>query len=257
MGVDRSRYLIRLAKKRAQNEGLQVAFKEGDARNPKLPENSFDCVAIMGNSFGYFSNQQDDAKVLTTVGKILRPTGQLVLDITDGAYMAENFERRSWEWIDEHHFVCRERSISKEGDRLISREVIVNDETGVSSPTSFMPSASIRAKSITKLLEKTGFRNVRQHGTAEAVSDRDQDLGMMARRILLTADAPQLPARKVQGQGAAARRHRPDGRSAAARRGEAQWHLQSGGPRHHPQAQGRAVGAAGLQVPLSQQPRHP
>jgi D-alanine-D-alanine ligase len=80
-GVDRSRYLIRLAKKRAQNENLQVVFKEGDARNPRLPENSFDCVAIMGNSFGYFSNKKDDEKVLTMVGKLLRPTGQIVLDI--------------------------------------------------------------------------------------------------------------------------------------------------------------------------------
>lgn len=199
MGVDRSRYLVRLAKKRAQNESLPVAFKEGDARNPKLAENSFDCVAIMGNSFGYFSNKQDDEKVLTTVGKILRPTGQLVLDITDGAYMAEHFERRSWEWIDEHHFVCRERSISKEGDRLISREVIVNDETGVLADQFYAERLYTQA-SITKLLEKTGFRNIRHHGTAEAVSDRDQDLGMMARRILLTADAPQLPARKTRGK---------------------------------------------------------
>ena len=73
-GVDRSRYLVRLAKKRAQNERLQVVFKEGDARNPRLPESSFDCVAIMGNSFGYFSNKQDDEKVLAAVGKILRPS---------------------------------------------------------------------------------------------------------------------------------------------------------------------------------------
>jgi D-alanine-D-alanine ligase len=199
LGVDRSRYLIRLAKKRAQNEALQVLFKEGDARNPRLPENSYDCVAVMGNSFGYFSNKQDDEKVLTAIGKILRPTGQLVLDITDGAYMAEHFDRRSWEWIDEHHFVCRERSISKEGDRLISREVIVNDETGVLADQFYAERLYTRT-TISKLLEQSGFRNVRHHGTAESVSDRDQDLGMMARRILLTADAPQLPARKVRGK---------------------------------------------------------
>jgi len=141
-GVDRSRYLIRLAKKRAQTEGLNVIFKEGDARNPRLPENSMDCVAIMGNSFGYFSNKQDDEKVLTTVGKILRPTGQLVLDITDGAYMAEHFDRRSWEWIDEHHFVNRERTISADRERLISREVIVNDETGVIADQFYAASAT-------------------------------------------------------------------------------------------------------------------
>jgi D-alanine-D-alanine ligase len=198
-GVDRSRYLVRLARKRAQSEGLQVVFKEGDARNPRLAENSFDCVAIMGNSFGYFSNKQDDEKVLTAVGKILRPSGQLVLDITDGAHMAEHFERRSWEWIDEHHFVCRERSISQDGERLISREVIVHDEMGVIADQFYAERLYTRA-SISRLLEKSGFRNVRHHGHAEAQSDRDQDLGMMARRILLTADAPQLPARKSRGK---------------------------------------------------------
>jgi D-alanine-D-alanine ligase len=198
-GVDRSRYLIRLAKKRAQSEGLQVIFKEGDARNPRLPESTFDCVAIMGNSFGYFSNKKDDEKVLTMVGKILRPSGQIVLDITDGAHMAEHFDRRSWEWIDEHHFVCRERSISQDGDRLISREVIVHDESGVIADQFYAERLYTR-DGITRLLEKCGFRNVRHHGHAEAQSDRDQDLGMMARRILLTADAPQLPARKAKGR---------------------------------------------------------
>jgi D-alanine-D-alanine ligase len=198
-GVDRSRYLIRLAKKRAQTENLMVVFKEGDARNPRLPDMSFDCVAIMGNSFGYFSNKQDDEKVLTTVGKLLRPSGQLVLDITDGAYMADHFDRRSWEWIDEHHFVCRERSLSADRERLISREVIVHDELGVIADQFYAERLYTR-EGIGKLLEKSGFRNVRHHGNAEALSDRDQDLGMMARRLLLTADAPQLPARKPRGK---------------------------------------------------------
>jgi D-alanine-D-alanine ligase len=198
-GVDRSRYLIRLAKKRAQNEGLQVVFKEGDARNPRLNENSFDCVAIMGNSFGYFSNKQDDEKVLSTVGKILRPSGQLILDITDGAYMADHFDRRSWEWIDEHHFVCRERSLSADRERLISREVIVHDEMGVIADQ-FYAERLYTKEAIAKLLEKTGFRNIRHHGNVEALSDRDQDLGMMARRILLSADAPLLPARRARGK---------------------------------------------------------
>jgi D-alanine-D-alanine ligase len=198
-GVDRSRYLVRLAKKRAQTEGLQVVFKEGDARNPRLPEGSFDCVAIMGNSFGYFSNKQDDERVLSTVGKLLRPSGQIVLDITDGAFMADHFERRSWEWIDEHHFVCRERSLSGDRERLISREVIVHDEMGVIADQFYAERLYTR-EGIAKLLEKCGFRNVRHHGNAEALSDRDQDLGMMARRLLLTADAPQAVARKPKGK---------------------------------------------------------
>jgi D-alanine-D-alanine ligase len=198
-GYDRSRYLIRLARKRAQSEGLSVVFKEGDARSPRLAESSLDCVAIMGNSFGYFADKQDDERVLAAVGKLLRPSGQLVLDITDGAHMHEHFDKRSWEWIDAHHFVCRERSISKEGDRLISREVIVNDESGVIADQFYAERLYTR-ETIGKLLEKCGYRNVRLHGHVEAKSDRDQDLGMMARRLLISADAPQHVVRRPRGK---------------------------------------------------------
>ena len=183
----------------------------------------------MGNSFGYFSNKQDDEKVLTAVGKILRPSGQLVLDITDGGHMHENFEKRSWEWIDEHHFVCRERSISQDGERLISREVIVHDEMGVIADQFYAERLYTR-ESISKLLEKTGFRNIRHHGHAEALSDRDQDLGMMARRILLDRRRPAAAGAQGPRQAAGARRHRDHGRPAAARPGQARRRLQPGGP---------------------------
>jgi D-alanine-D-alanine ligase len=122
-----------------------------------------------------------------------------VLDITDGAYMADHFERRSWEWIDEHHFVCRERSLSADRERLISREVIVHDEIGVIADQFYAERLYTR-DSIAKLLERCGFRNIRHHGSAESVSDRDQDLGMMARRLLISADAPIKPAKKPRGK---------------------------------------------------------
>jgi D-alanine-D-alanine ligase len=197
-GVDRSRDLVRLARKRAQSEGLQVVFKEGDARNPRLPDNSFDCVAIMGSSFGHFSNKQDGEKVLAAAGKMLRPSGQLVLDIADGAYLAEHFERRSWAWIDEHHFVCRERSLSGDCERLISREVIVHDELGVMADQFYAERLYTR-DGIAELLRKMGFRNIRDHGSADVPSDRYQDLGVMTRSLLLSADAPYLPARRPAG----------------------------------------------------------
>ena len=234
-GVDRSRYLVRLAKKRAQTEGLQVVFKEGDARNPRLPENSFDCVAIMGNSFGYFSNKQDDEKVLTAVGKILRPSGQLVLDITDGAFMADHFERRSWEWIDEHHFVCRERSLSRGRERLISREVIVHDEIG---------------RHRRPVLRRTPV-HPRKHPEAAGEDRLPQYPPPRQRRIPVRSRpgprhdgappaahgrCPAASRAQAQGQGAAYRRHGGDGRPAPARRGQARRRVQPRGPRHHPQA---------------------
>ena len=145
--------------------------------------------------------------------------------------------------------------ISQDGERLISREVIVHDEMGVIADQFYAERLYTR-ESIGKLLEKTGFRNVRHHGHAEALSDRDQDLGMMARRILLTADAPQLPVRK-QRQGC----RRID---VTVVMGDPRLpdQVKRGGA-FNPEdletirrLQGRAVGAAGLQVPLPRQPRH-
>ncbi|MCW2306363.1 methyltransferase domain-containing protein [Rhodobium gokarnense] len=195
-GLDRSRYLVRLARKRAAAEGLSATFREGDARNPRLTADSFDCITILGNSFGYFSSQDDDAKVLRSAGKLLKPSGTLYLDLSDGDWIKIHYEPRSWEWIDGHHFVCRERSLSSDGNRLISREVIVHDELGVLADQFYAERLYTR-ETLTELLEACGYRDIRYHGQMESLSDRDQDLGMMARRMVLTALAP-VKAKKTR-----------------------------------------------------------
>jgi D-alanine-D-alanine ligase len=188
-GVDRSRYLIRLARKRASAERLTVSFREGDARRPRLPDSSLDAVCILGNSFGYFSKKRDDEKVLKSVSNLLKPSGVLFLDLAEGAWIRANFEQRSWEWIDEHHFVCRERSLAADGERLISREVVVHDETGVLADQFYAERLYTR-DSMQMLLDQLGYRNVRHHDDISSLSSRQQDLGMMARRMIITADAP-------------------------------------------------------------------
>ncbi|MEK7731721.1 MAG: class I SAM-dependent methyltransferase, partial [Planctomycetota bacterium] len=83
-GFDRSRYLIRLARKRAKTEGLAVSLHEGDARRFRFPEDSFHCVALMGNSFGYFDREEDDLAVLLGAQRVLRAGGLLAMDLADG-----------------------------------------------------------------------------------------------------------------------------------------------------------------------------
>lgn len=188
-GVDRSRYLIRVARRRAKQMDFSVSFHEGDARKVRFPENSFDSVILMGNSFGYFERAEDDLQVLENITRILRPGGPLVLDLTDGEWMREHFEARSWEWIDENHFVCRERALAGDGMRLVSRELVSHAERGVIADR-FYAERLYSREAIETLLKEAGFRNVRMHGTVEAKSDRGQDLGMMAHRLFLSAQGP-------------------------------------------------------------------
>jgi D-alanine-D-alanine ligase len=111
------------------------------------------------------------------------------MDLVDGAWLRANFEPRSWEWIDENHLVCRERSLSKDRERLIAREVIIHAEKGV-LVDQFYAERLYDAGQITTLLERAGFRMVRIHDSVRTESSRGQDLGMMAHRIILSALGP-------------------------------------------------------------------
>lgn len=189
-GIDRSRYLIRLARKRASELKLPVRFSEGDARKIKLLNSSIDCVFLMGNSFGYFENEEEDEAVLKAVRNVLRSEGTLFLDIVDGNWMRTHFEKRSWEWINQKLLVCRERMLASDGKRLISREVVIEVEKGVLTDQ-FYAERLYSFEEIEAILGKYGFSTIQNHGNVQAQSTRKQDLGMMANRMLITAKAPQ------------------------------------------------------------------
>ncbi|HUT45111.1 MAG TPA: hypothetical protein VMX36_02450, partial [Sedimentisphaerales bacterium] len=83
-------------------------------------------------------------------------------------------------------FVCRERSLSLDKQRLISREVVTHVEKGVVADQ-FYAERLYTKKSIAGLLEKAGFADVTIHGQITSDSARNQDLGMMERRIIVTS----------------------------------------------------------------------
>jgi D-alanine-D-alanine ligase len=185
-GLDRSHYLIQRAKGNEKKESLNVKFKEGDARKlPYLPD-TFDVTMILGNSFGYFDTIQDDLRVLKEVCKVLKPWGKLLVDVTDGEHLKKHFQPRSWEWIDKKHFVCRERSLSLDGQRLISREVISHVEKGVIADQ-FYAERLYTKESLAELMKNAGFTDFAFHGEISPDSQRNQDLGMMEKRIIATA----------------------------------------------------------------------
>src|SRR5258708_8082920 len=193
-GLDRSRYLIRLARKRARQRNLQVSFHEGDARRFRLGDGEFHCVCILGNSFGYFDRPEDDLAVLEAVNRALASGGWLVLGLLDGDWMRRHFEPRSWEWVDQNHFVCRERDLAGDGDRLISREVVVHAERGVIADQ-FYAERLYSKERLETLLTGAGFANVRFHSLVAPDSHRNQDLGMVAHRLFVTCEAPRRARR--------------------------------------------------------------
>ena len=184
-GLDQSHYLIQRARSTAKREGLQVRFREGDARRLPYRTDSYDVVLVLGNSFGYFDSVEEDLRILTELRRILKPWGRVLLDVADGEYLKGHFQPRSWEWIDRTMFVCRERSLSLDGQRLISREVITDVDKGVVADQFYAERLYTR-DALRQLLERAGFSRIAFHEIATE-SQRNQDLGMMERRHIVTA----------------------------------------------------------------------
>lgn len=185
-GLDRSHYLIRKAKTAVQQEGLKITFKEGDARKLPFPSDTFDVVMILGNSFGYFESNEDDMMILKEVFRVLKPEGTFLIDSADGSYLRTHFQARSWEWIDKKYFVCRERSLAKDNERLISREIISHVEKGI-LVDQFYAERLYSFDMLSDILTRSGYKNIRLHDRIGSNSLRNQDLGMMERRIILSA----------------------------------------------------------------------
>ena len=188
VGFDRSHYLIERAKKSNRSAKLNIIFREGDARKLPFQNDSFDVVIIAGNSFGYFDSTKDDKVVLNEVMRVLIPNGKLLIEITDGNFMRAHFEPRSWEWIDKNYFVCRERSLSANGERLVSREVITHVTKGVLCDQ-FYAERLYDTNGMKSLLTSVGFEHFKNVAKVISESKRNQDLGMMAERIVVTAHA--------------------------------------------------------------------
>lgn len=185
-GLDSSHFLIQKARRSAKKDGLLTKFWDGDARRLRFANDKFDNVLILGNSFGYFETIQDDFRVLKQVRRVLKPWGKVLIDLSDGEYVKQHFEPRSWEWIDKNYFVCRERKLSLDKHRLISREVISHVNKGV-EVDQFYAERLYTKDEIKELLEQAGFTEVAFHGILVPESKRNQDLGMMKQRIVVTA----------------------------------------------------------------------
>ena len=184
-GLDRSRFLVQKAKATARKENINVRFREGDARKLPFSPDSFEVVMMLGNSFGYFETVQDDLRILKEIFKVLKPWGRLLLDVTDGEYLKQNFQSRSWEWIDKKLFVCRERTLSVDEQRLISREIVTDVTKGIIADQFYAERLYTR-DDLVKLLEKAGFSDAIVHGEIATNSVRNQDLGMMEKRIIIS-----------------------------------------------------------------------
>jgi ubiquinone/menaquinone biosynthesis C-methylase UbiE len=86
-GIDRSAYLVAMARQRALEEGLaaRLAFQVGDSRSLGLPDASFDAVV----AHTLLSHVEEPLAVLQEMARVVRPGG--TIGVFDGDYASMTF----------------------------------------------------------------------------------------------------------------------------------------------------------------------
>ena len=158
-------------------------FIQGDATATNLPAGGFDHVLILGNSLGYLPQAKDDLRILQEALRLLAPGGRLLVDVTDGRAVRDNFNPNAWHEIADDIVVCRQRELAENCIR--AREVVMSKKQGLLRDQSY----AIRiydAAGLNALLREAGFAQV-ESGEGRSLRKTTDDYGFMNHRLLATA----------------------------------------------------------------------
>lgn len=108
-GLDYSAHL--LAKARARGTGKTLRYTRGDMRRlPARWDRRFDAVLNLFTSFGFFSDPNDDARVIANFARVLKPGGVLLWHGGSRDGVMARFLARDWWTTEDGTIVAHERS---------------------------------------------------------------------------------------------------------------------------------------------------
>ena len=126
VGIDYSKKLIEEARETAVKNGLDIEFIKGDMRNPKIKQ-KFDGALILGDSFGYF-NDNENEKVIKSMVKVIKKSGYLIIDLPNTPGILRNVRERSKKKLPNGHIIAQHFFFDPETFVLTTRWEIVVDK---------------------------------------------------------------------------------------------------------------------------------
>ena len=94
-GRDLSEYLLGVARDRARAAGVRVRWLSGDMREP-IEGETFEVILNLYTSFGYFTDEADDRKVVAAAATMLGRGGRFVVEVINGERTIAHFQPREW-----------------------------------------------------------------------------------------------------------------------------------------------------------------
>jgi ubiquinone/menaquinone biosynthesis C-methylase UbiE len=179
VGVDRSESLLAEAQRRAGSERWPKLV-HADYRELPFADESFDAALNLFTSLGYLGDEQD-ARVLGEIGRVLRPGARLVIETMHRDLLVRESREQDWRLLGEGRLLLEQRTFDA-GSGVAQTTQTLIDHTGQRDSRSF----SVRVYTATELvamLGRAGFEEAKCHGDLEgAPFATDTRLVIVARR---------------------------------------------------------------------------
>jgi SAM-dependent methyltransferase len=189
-GVDRTRYLLDMARTRAKAARVKVEWIQQDMRDFVRP-GSFDLVLSMFTSFGYFDNKRDDLQVLGNIFANLRPSGACLIDVMGKERLARILMPTTSE-------------VLADGTKLVQRHEIFDDWTRIKNEWILIRRGKAKSfnfhhtiysgQELRDRMEQVGFADVKLYGNLDG-----EEYGPNAQRLIAVGRKPGL-AEKAKGR---------------------------------------------------------
>jgi ubiquinone/menaquinone biosynthesis C-methylase UbiE len=166
-GLDLSRELLDVARERLQRAGCDSArLVLSDMRDIPF-ENHFATILSLFTSFGYFPTEREDARVLASALRSLRPDGVLLIDTLSREWTTDRLVPRDETTSNGTRFSVT-RAISVDGTR-VEKEVRVLDAAG--AQRTYRESVRMyTVEELADMLKRAGFSEARFYGSLDGAA---------------------------------------------------------------------------------------
>ncbi|MDF2684124.1 MAG: class SAM-dependent methyltransferase [Brevibacillus sp.] len=157
VGVDLSPVLLQLAEE--HNDYPQLSFIRCDMR--KIPfRDEFDIVVNLFTSFGYFSTDEENAKVVRNMAQALKSGGEVIIDYLSPVFVKENLVPHSSKEA-EGMLIHEKRWME---DVFVKKRITITDDQS-NEPREYMEQVRLfTVEQMISMLEQAGFRQIQVFG---------------------------------------------------------------------------------------------
>jgi SAM-dependent methyltransferase len=175
-GVDRTKFLLSVARVKAKVARVKVEWVRADMRDFRRP-NSFDLVLSMLTSFGYFDRQDEDRLVLRNMFANLKAGGVCLIDVAGKEQVARVYQPTSSDTLPNGDILVQRHHVFDAWSRIHNEWILVRK--GRSRVFKFHHTI-YSAQELRDRLVEAGCKDLRIYGSLEG-----DEYGPNAERLIV------------------------------------------------------------------------